>query len=155
MFAILKSIAPKGLKQDFHITIFFNNSPNSWTGKIPLTKEDAELLVKEIKNLNLCDSVKVTIVAHSVKSTTHDRELITNYHYMYSGCGFGVVDENGVTEVAKGQVQHVFCGMDYSITIKQIQAQAVMWLKSIFNKERGGDSRFSYIVGDKVNRLFE
>jgi hypothetical protein len=153
LFAILKSIAPKDLKEDFHITIFLNNAPDR-NGVVPLKKEKAENLIEEIKNLNLCKSVKVTIVAHTIKSTTHDRELITNYHYMHSGAGFGVVDENGVKEVAKGQVQHVFCNMDSTVTIKQIQAEVAMWLKPIFEGTKGGDSTYSYIVGDKVNRLF-
>ena len=153
LFAILKSIAPKDLKQDFHITIFFNNDPDKRSGVVPLTEENANKLVQEIKGLNLCDSVKVTIVAHTIKSTTHDRELISNYHYMNSGTGFSVVDESGIKEVTKGRVQHVFCDMDYSVTVKQLQAEVVMWLKSIFKGEKGLDASYSYIVGDKENRL--
>jgi len=154
LFAILKSIAPRELEQDFHITIFFNNDPDKRSGVVPLKREQAEALIEEIKTLGLCKSIKVTIVAHTVKTTTHDREIISNYHYMYSGVGFSVVDKNGVKEVAKGQVQHIFCYMDYDVTVKQLQAQAVMWLKTIFSGERGGDARYSYIVGDKENRLF-
>lgn len=156
LFAILQSIAPKELKEDFHITIFFNNDPDKRSGVVPLSKEKAEQLVADIKNLNLCASVKVAIVAHTIKSTTHDRELITNYHYMYSGAGFSVVDEKGVKEVAKGQVQHVFCDMNSNVTIKQLQAQVSLWLKPIFIGDKGRDAAFSYIVGDidVVNRLF-
>ena len=153
LFAILRAIAPKELDEDFHVTIFFNNSPDK-NGAIPLTKDKAEQLVEEIKGLHLCDSVKVTIVAHTVKSTTHDRELISNYHYMYSGVGFSVVDNNGVREIAKGQVQHIFCGMDSSFTIKQLQAEVALWLKPIFKGEKGSGTPYSYIVGDKENRLF-
>ena len=154
LFAILRSIAPKDLKQDFHITIFFNNDPDKRSGVIPLTKENAKHLIQEIKDLNLCKSVKVTIVAHTIKATTHDRELITNYHYMISGKGFSVVDESGVKEVAKGRVQHIFCDMDYGVTVKQLQAEVVMWLKSIFNGEKGLDAEYAYIEGDHENRLF-
>lgn len=154
LFAILKSIAPKDLKQDFHITIFFNNDPDKRNGVVPLTKENAENLIGEIKGLNLCNSVKVTIVAHTIKSTTHDRELISNYHYMNSGSGFSVVDDSGVKEVAKGQVRHVFNDMDSPVTVKQLQAEVVMWLKSIFNGEKGLDASYAYIAGDNVNRLF-
>lgn len=153
LFAILRSIAPKELKQDFHITIFFNNNPDK--GVERLKKEKAINLVNEIKALKLCDNVKVTIVAHTNKSTTHDRELITNYHYMYSGIGFSVVDKNGVKEVAKGVVQHVFCGMDSSVTIKQLQAQVSLWLKPIFRGVKDKDATYSYIVGDEINRLLE
>lgn len=154
LFAILSSIAPKELKQDFHITLFFNNDLNN-KGVVPLKKEKAIDLVNEIKALELCDNVKVTIVAHTNKSTTHDRELITNYHYMYSGVGFSVVDKNGVKKVAKGAVQHVFCGMDSSVTIKQLQAQVSLWLKPIFRGEKDRDAAYSYIVGDEINRLLE
>ena len=156
LFAILKSIAPKKLKQDFHITIFFNNDPDKRSGVVPLTKEKAEKLVNEIKDLNLCTSVKVSIIAHTIKSTTHDRELITNYHYMNSGVGFGVVDAKGVREIAKGRVLHVFCDMEGSVTTKQIQAQASLWLKPILDGDKGRDASYSYIVGDTdvVNRLF-
>lgn len=154
LFAILKSIAPKDLKQDFHITIFFNNAPDKRTGVMPLPKEKAENLIKEIKELKLSESVKVTIVAHTIKSTTHDRELVTNYHYMKPGVGFSVVDKFGVQEVAKGDVKHVFCSMDSNVTVKQLQAEVVMWLKPIFKREKGGDATYSYIVGDVINRLF-
>ena len=154
LFAILKSIAPKDLKQDFHITIFFNNDPDKRNGVVPLPEVKAEKLIQEIKGLNLCNSVKVTIVAHTIKSTTHDRELISNYHYMCSGTGFSVVDESGVKEVAKGRIQHVFCDMDSEVTVKQLQAEVVMWLKSIFKGEKGLDASYAYIVGDKENRLF-
>ena len=154
LFAILRSIVPKDLKQDLHVTLFFNNAPNH-NGVLPLEKSKAEKLINEIKNLNLCDSVKVTIVAHDIKSTTHDRELITNYDYMYSGVGFSVVDKLGVKEVAKGQVQHVFCGMDSDVTIKQLQAEVAMWLKPIFEGKKGHNATYTYVVGDKKNRLLE
>lgn len=154
LFAILEAIAPKDLKQVFQITIFFNNDPSKRTGVEPLTKEKAIELVDEIKALNLCENVKVTIVAHTIKSTTHDRELITNYHYMNSGTGFNVVDDKGVKEVAKGKVQHIFCDMESTVTVKQMQAQLSLWLKPIFDGEKGRDAQYTYIVGDEVkNRL--
>lgn len=154
LFAILESIVPKGLKQDFHIALFFNNAPDN-NGRNPLTKDKAEMLIDEIKAMKLCNFVKVTIVAHDKKSTTHDRELITNYHYMKPGVGFSVVDDNGVQEVAKGQVQHVFCGMESNITIKQLQAEVDLWLKPIFEGKKGNNATYTYIVGDKEHRLLE
>ena len=42
LFAILRSIAPKDLKQDFHITIFFNNDPDKRSGVLPLTRDNAK-----------------------------------------------------------------------------------------------------------------
>ena len=74
---------------------------------------------------------------------------------MYSGAGFGVVDEKGVMKVAKGQVQHVFCNMESNVTIKQLQAEVVLWLKPIFEGKKGMDAKYTYIVGDNIeNRLF-
>ena len=152
---IYKNIAQRcQLLSKFQITIFFNNDPSKRTGVEPLTKEKAIELVDEIKALNLCENVKVTIVAHTIKSTTHDRELITNYHYMNSGTGFNVVDDKGVKEVAKGKVQHIFCDMESTVTVKQMQAQLSLWLKPIFDGEKGRDAQYTYIVGDEVkNRL--
>lgn len=154
LFALLRSIAPTDLQQDFHIAIFFNNGPDKY-GALPLKKEKAVSLIEEIKALNLCKSVKVTIIAHDIKSTTHDRELISNYYYMSSGKGFGVVDEHGVQEVAKGQVQHIFSGMTSNVTVKQLQAEVALWLKPIFEKIKGNNATYSYIVGDHINRLLE
>ena len=75
---------------------------------------------------------------------------------MNSGVGFGVVDAKGVREIAKGRVLHVFCDMESSVTTKQIQAQASLWLKTILDGDKGRDASYSYIVGDTdvVNRLF-
>ena len=152
LFAILKSIAPKKLKEDFQITLFFNNSPDK-NGALPLKKEDAETLINDIKALKLCKSVKVSIVAHSEKTTTHDRELISNYYYMKPGVGFSVIDENGIQEIATGPVQHIFCDMNSNVSVKQLQAEVSLWLKPIFEKKKGGTATFSYIVGDRENRL--
>jgi hypothetical protein len=74
---------------------------------------------------------------------------------MQSGHGFGVMDKNGVKDIARGQLQHVFCGVDSYVTTKQLQAETVMWLKPIFEGKKGGDSQYSFIVGDKINRLFD
>jgi hypothetical protein len=154
LYPMLRTIVPRDLCCDFHLTIFSCNLPNS-NGLAPLNKDKAEKIIEEIKALNLCTSIKVTIVAHTIKSTTHDRELVTNYHYMQSGRGFGVVDKKGVKDIARGQLQHVFCGVDSYVTTKQLQAETVEWLKPIFEGVKGGNSQYSFIVGDKINRLFD
>ena len=154
LYPLLESMVPKNLSCDFHLTIFFCNLPNS-NGLAQLTKDKAEVIIDEIRAMNLCPSIKVTIVAHTEKHTTHDREIVTNYHYMQSGHGFGVMNKKGVKEIAIGQLRHVFCGVDSIVTTKMLQAQTVEWLKPIFNGKKGGNSPYSFIVGDKVNRLFE
>jgi hypothetical protein len=45
--------------------------------------------------------------------------------------------------------------VDSYVTTKQLQAETVMWLKPIFEGKKGGDSQYSFIVGDKINRLFD
>lgn len=141
LYPILRSVVPKNLSCDFHLTIFLCNLPNS-NGLAPLSREKAEDMIKEIKALDLCPSIKVTIVAHTKKTTTHDREMVTNYHYMQSGHGFGVVAKYGVKDIARGQLQHIFCGVDSFVTTKQLQAETVMWLKPIFEGKEGANSQY-------------
>ena len=49
LFSILRAIVPKQLKQDFHITIFFNNDPDKINGLQPLAKDKAIALIDEIR----------------------------------------------------------------------------------------------------------
>lgn len=148
LYAILKALAPKELKQDFHITLFVEN------GNGQFKKEEAEQTIKEIKELNLCKDVKVSIIAHTVKLTTHDRKIITNYGYMNSGVGFGVINENGICEVAQGQEQSLVCAIDAPISIRMLQVEQIQWLKDIFDGKKGMGTPNTYVVGDKINRLF-
>lgn len=148
LYAILKAMAPKDLKEDLHITIFAENSNST------LTKERAQEVIAEIKALGLNKNTKVTIVAHTIKSTTHDRKIVTNYDYLQSGVGFNVIDESGVEEIAIGQEQSITGGLDSPVTVRLLQVQQVQWLKDIFEKKKGMNVPCAFIVGDKINRLF-
>lgn len=151
LYALLKGIVPSTLEIPFHLTIFFNNNNGI------LNKEEAQNIVTEIHGLNLCKDLKVSIVAHLVKNTTHDRELLTNYHYMYSGAGFSVIDNRGIQEVAKGEIKSVYhcvATIPAQTTVKHLHSQVLEWLKQIYYRERGQSSPFTYEVGDDFdNRL--
>lgn len=152
LFDLLKQLVPKDTKAEFHLSIFTENSG------MHLTQERAKLLIQEIKDLHLCDNIKITIIAHVKKSTTHDREILTNYHYIYSGSGFSVIDNNGIQEVAKGDAQCTLHNIKNTIggtTKKHIWAQGRLWLKKIFDGEVGNSgTSASFIEGDHINRLF-
>ena len=152
LFAILKSIVPNNLDIPFHVTIFYNNSNNS------LPKDKAESIIQEIRDLEICKNIQISIVCHVCKCTTHDRELLSNYHYMYSGAGFSVIDDNGVQEVAKGVVESVYHGINNiagATSIKHLHFQVIEWLKLIYTKKKGMNAPVCYIAGDQFyNRLF-
>lgn len=154
LYSILRSIAPKGLKRPLHITLFVENSPDKNTLRVPLSKKDAEKVIEEIKGLKLCDDVKVTIVAHNIRPITHDRKIITNYGYLESGAGFSIIDRNGICQVAEGSMQSVASSVDSSYTVRTLQVLHIKWLEKLFTQEEGGGATYSYIVGDKINRLF-
>lgn len=149
LYAILREIVPSRIKTSFHLSLFMEN------GQGTLSKEYAAEVIKEIKEMNLCDDMKVTIIAHTKKSTTHDRVLVTNYHYLYAGSGFSVIDEDGVQEMTKGQIQSTFhdivdiCGIQ---TIKHTHCSCIYWAGAIINSIYNPNS---FIVGDQENRLLQ
>lgn len=152
LYAILKSIVPNKLDIPFHVTLFYNNSDNS------LPKEKAESIIQEIHDLNICTNIQISIVCHVCKSTTHDRELLSNYHYMYSGAGFSIIDDDGVQEVAKGVVESVYHGINNIVgatSIKHLHFQVIEWLKLIYTGKKGMSAPVCYVAGDSFyNRLF-
>lgn len=154
LYAILREMSSNKLTSELHITIFFNNSPDKRNGRLPLTEEEAKEVVKEIRNLNLSKKIKITIVAHTMSSTTHDRKIITNYDFIESGVGFSVIDNNGIKQVAQGHEESVVCGLESPITSRMLQVQQIQWLKQIFDGDKGMDATYAYVVGDKINRLF-
>jgi hypothetical protein len=154
LFALLKSIIPLQLRVPFHLAIF-----SLLGGNYTFSEEDANSLIEEIKGLFPNVEMKVTIVVHTKKSTTHDREIVSNYHRITSGAGYSVIeDEDGIKEVAKGFIEPVF----YSITttpeghmcVKHFHYQTIEWLKQIYCRKLGSGGG-SYIVGDKGHRLLD
>lgn len=153
LFSILRSVVPKDLDIPFHLAIF------SYIGrKNPFPKEDADKLIDEIKNIFGKDKIKVTIVVHTQKLTTHDREILSNYHRITSGVGFNVIDEEGIKEVARGDIKSVFHSIaasqeEYMVT-KHDHLQTLSWLKEIYTGKTKNASTL-YITGDKEHRMLD
>ncbi|MCC8119157.1 MAG: hypothetical protein LIP09_10505 [Bacteroidales bacterium] len=157
LFEIIRNLIPYDLKIPFHISIFFNNGDGS------VTKEMAQSIIEQIHKLVDNKKILVQIIAHTNKSVTHDRVILTNYHYIISGVGFNVIDSSGVKEVARGTIESVFHNIDMNLTepnvrpgttIKHLHNQTLLWLKKeIYDKN--SNTNIVYIVGDEfVNRLF-
>lgn len=156
LFALLKTVVPEKLHTSFHIAIF-----SLIAERYNFTAKDAEKLVQEIKDLfpGREDNIMVTIVIHTKKTTTHDREIITNYHRIISGAGFSIIeDEDGVAEVAKGYIEPVFHAVSTTpagqFITKHFHFQTIEWLKLIYQR-KAGTGGGSFIVGDKVHRMLD
>lgn len=156
LFALLNTVVPENLKIPFHIAIF-----SLIAERYNFSAKDAEKLVQEIKELfpGREDYIKVTIVIHTKKTTTHDREIITNYHRITSGAGFSIIeDEDGVAEVAKGHIEPVFHAVSTTpsgqFITKHFHFQTIEWLKLIYQR-KAGTGGGSFIVGDKVHRMLD
>lgn len=153
LFALLKGLIPSQLETTFHLAIF------SHVGNNLFKREQAESLISEIRNLFSSIEMKISIVIHKKKSTTHDREIISNYHRITSGAGFSLIEEDGAKEVARGTIEPVFhalitTGRDQMVT-KHFHFQTIEWLKDIYSGRTGMNAETTYIVGDKEHRLLD
>lgn len=151
LYNIIQSIVPSGLSIPFHLTVFINNE----NGK--LKKEQMEQVVKEIHELKLGSILKVSLIAHTEKDSTHDRNILTNYHLVTSGKGFGVIDSRGVKENAQGEIRSTFHNIDFLPSLNSIKHQhshLLNWIKDIYIDKRGMDAVYAFVVGDDFrNRL--
>lgn len=153
LFALLKGIIPRTLETSFHLAIFSNVGNNLFK------KNDAESLITEIRNLFPELDMKISIVLHTKKSTTHDREILSNYHRVTSGAGFSLIEEDGVKEVARGYIEPVFHALitterNHMVT-KHFHFQTIEWLKEIYSGKTGMKATTAFIVGDKEHRLLK
>lgn len=151
LFPLLKAVIPEQLSVPFHLAIFSHLDK-------ALPKIEAERLIDEIKEMfPNKDNIKVTIISHTVKMTTHDREMLSNYHIMDPGHGFSIIEEDAV-QITKGHIEPVYHAIENTpdgfLTPKHMQYQIINWLKPIF-KGKKGTAQTSYIVGDKIHRLLE
>ncbi len=151
LYSIIQSLVPSGLSIPFHLTIFIYNKNGE------LNKEKMEQVVSEIHGLRLGSKILVSIVAHTSNDVTHDRNILTNYHLITSGKGFGVADFRGIRENAKGEVVSTFNNISnlpaYS-SVKHIHSHILDWMRDIYVDRRGMESLYAFEVGDKFdNRL--
>lgn len=161
LLTIIKSIVKDGSKLDpkvpFHLAIF--SCIDSRAGKPQITKEKAMSLIKEIKAFCPDVNMKIAIILHGYKDITHDREILTNYHRLFTGKGFNIIDdkianvsdEKGIIEIAKGHIEPVFHSLvttdQNQFYTKELQVQTLLWLRNIYyNKAIGSNGSFK--VGD-------
>lgn len=152
VYSIIKQLVPDKLKIPFHLTIFIYND-----GK--LKKDKMEQVIKEIHDLKLGSPIMVSIVAHTIKDDTHDRYILTNYHLINSGRGFGIFDFRNVKHNAKGQISSTFQNIDFLHSFnsfKHQHSQLIDLLKDIYIDKKGMESVYAFEVGDDFdNRLLD
>lgn len=151
LYSIIKSLIPDDLETDFHLTIFFNN------GNGQLSKQNANQIISDIHSAVRSSILKVQIVAHTNSFNTHDRQILTNYCYINSGVGFNIVDNEGVKQVAIGEIKSVFHNiveLPDNMNVKTIHYQLLSSLSKIYRRESNMIGPNTYIAGDDFsNRL--
>lgn len=148
LYSLIQAIVPKGLTIPFHLTIFLYNKNGE------LNKERMEQVVSEIHELKLNSIIKVSIVAHTSGDVTHDRNILTNYHLITSGRGFGVIDSRGVKQNAQGEIKSTFHNISFlpsTNSIKHQHSHILDWMKDIYIDRRGMESLYAFEVGDVFN----
>ena len=148
LYNIIKSLVPDGLQIPFHLTIFVYNKDGE------LKEDKMKCIVEDIHALKLGSDIKVSIIAHTNGFETHDRMILTNYHLMTSGRGFGVIDCKGVYKPAQGVVYSTFHNIDNLMSytsIKHQHSQILDWLKDIYIDHKGMNALYAFEVGDTFN----
>lgn len=152
LYNLIQALVPNGLAIPFHLTIFLYNKNGE------LKKEKMEQVISEIHELKLDSTIEVSIVAHTSGDVTHDRNIVTNYHLITSGRGFGVIDYRGVKQNAQGEVKSTFHNISFlpsTTSIKHQHSHILDWMRDIYIKGRGMESLYAFVVGDSFkNRLF-
>lgn len=111
-------------------------------------------VISEIHELKLASKILVSIVSHTSGNVTHDRNILTNYHLITSGHGFGVIDYRGVKENAMGEVKstlHNICFLPSTSSVKHQHSHILDWMKDIYIDRRGMESLYAFEVGDSFN----
>lgn len=153
LYNLIKAIVPEGLVIPFHLTIFVYNK----NGNLNLKQDKLNQVIEEIHKLRLGSKVKVSIIAHSRNDLTHDRYILTNFHLINSGRGFGVIDSRGVKENAQGDIRSTFFGIEFltsSTSVKHQFSHILEWLKEIYSDNGGIETDYFFEIGDEFdNRL--
>lgn len=151
LYNLIQAIVPKGLTIPFQLTIFLYNKSGE------LKKGKMEQVISEIHDLKLGSKIEVSIVSHTSGDVTHDRNILTNYHLITSGRGFGVIDSRGVKQNAQGEVKSTFHNINFlpsTNSIKHQHSHILDWIKDIYIDRRGMNSLYAFEVGDVFdNRL--
>lgn len=148
LYNLIQALVPNGLAIPFHLTIFLYNKNGE------LKKEKMEQVISEIHELKLGSKIQVSIVAHTSGNVTHDRNILTNYHLITSGHGFGVIDYRGVKENAMGEVKSTLHNINFLPSISSVKHQhshILDWMRDIYIDRRGMESLYAFEVGDDFN----
>lgn len=148
LYSLIQALVPTGLAIPFHLTIFMYNKNGE------LKKEKMGKVISEIHDLKLGSKIKVSIVAHTSGDVTHDRMILTNYHLITSGRGFGVIDSRGVRQNAQGEITSTFHNISFLPSMNSIKHQhshVLDWMKDIYIDRRGMNSLYAFEVGDDFN----
>ena len=148
LYNLIQSLVPNGLAIPFHLTIFLYNKNGE------LKKEKMEQVISEIHELKLGSKIQVSIVAHTSGNVTHDRNILTNYHLITSGHGFGIIDYRGVKENAIGEVKSTLHNIGFlpsTSSVKHQHSHILDWMKDIYIDRRGMESLYAFEVGDSFN----
>lgn len=148
LYSLIQALVPSGLTIPFHLTIFLYNKNGE------LKKDKMEKVISEIHELKLGSKIMVSIIAHTSGDVTHDRRILTNYHIITSGRGFGVMDFHGVKQNAQGEVASTFLNISHLPPInslKHIHSHVLDWMKDIYIDKHGMESLYAFEVGDDFN----
>ncbi len=148
LYSLIQALVPSGLTIPFHLTIFLYNKNGE------LKKDKMEKVISEIHELKLGSKINVSIVAHTSGDVTHDRKILTNYHMITSGRGFGIMDFLGVKQNAQGEVSSTFLNISFlpsMNSLKHIHSHVLDWMKDIYIDRHGMESLYSFEVGDDFN----
>lgn len=148
LYNLIQALVPNGLVIPFHLTIFLYNKNGE------LKKEKMEQVISEIHELKLGSKIQVSIVAHTSGNVTHDRNILTNYHLITSGHGFGVIDFRGVKENAMGEVKSTLHNINFlpsTSSVKHQHSHILDWMRDIYIDRRGMESLYAFEVGDNFN----
>ena len=148
LYNLIQALVPNGLAIPFHLTIFLYNKNGE------LKKEKMGQVISEIHELKLGSKIQVSIVAHTSGNVTHDRSILTNYHIITSGHGFGIIDYRGVKENAMGEVKSTLHNIGFLPSISSVKHQhshILDWMRDIYIDRRGMESLYAFEVGDDFN----
>lgn len=148
LYNLIQALVPNGLAIPFHLTIFIYNKNGE------MKKERMEQVISEIHDLKLGSKIQVSIVAHTSGNVTHDRNILTNYHLITSGHGFGVIDYRGVRETAMGEIKSTLHNISFLPSISSVKhhhSHILDWMKDIYIDHKGMESLYAFEVGDKFN----
>lgn len=82
LILLLKELLPTRLKKEFQLVIITDNNQTN------IIKDRYEFLLKQLKSMDKPYKIVLKIITQAIDN--HDRNLLTNYLWINSGCGFSI-----------------------------------------------------------------